>query len=124
MIRNRISYVAMSSNVHIFVYPGTVSQNAAAARIANRPAKVPTAPMRSDDAALVVVLLAVAAGLVLVTVVRLPEVETPPLLLAAGTEVEILPPGKVLGAETPEIVLVAELRMQSNINFTGYGYWK
>lgn len=72
--------------------------------------------MRSEDAALdlVVVLLAVAAVLVLVAVVSvtLPEVVTPPLPLAVGTEVgrlEKFPPGKVLGAETPEVVPVGEL---------------
>ncbi|SRR6266576_668047 len=110
----------MSSNIHIFIHPGNVSQNAAAAKSASKPAKVPAAPMRSDDAALVVVLLAVAAALVLVTIVKLPEVVTPSLL-AAGTEVgilDMLPPGKVLGVETPEI----ELRLQSNVNSTGYGY--
>jgi len=109
----------MSSNVHIFVHPGDVFQNAAAARTANKPTKVPTAPMRSDDA--VLVLLAVAAALVLVIVVWLPEVVTPPLL-AAGTEVEILPPGKVLGAETPEIVLVDELGIDDGTDIGPPGF--
>lgn len=107
---------------------GNVSQNAAAASSAIKPAKTPAVPMRSDDAAFVLLELGVALVLEVVatTVTVLPEPVGPPLLVegtvVTGTEVviDVLPldavdtlEGTRLGVETPMTVLVkvGEMRL-------------